>query len=78
MANYDKIMVCPACGMRDLNLQEYVSLMVLKPRVGLFTLQCPSCQAKVSSIQPIPPELEPVITQAAQKLNAGMGHDLSR
>lgn len=78
MAKYDKMMVCPACGMRDLNLDEYVSLLVLKPQLGLFTLQCPSCQAKVSSIQPIPAELEPTVIEAAQKLNAGMGHDLSR
>lgn len=73
MAKYDEIMVCPACGMRDLNLMDHVSLLVLKPHVGLFTLQCPSCQAKVTSIQPIPPELDPVVERAAQKLNAGMG-----
>lgn len=77
MAKYDKMMICPACGMRDLSLLDYVSLMVLKPRVGLFTLQCPSCQAKVTSIQPIPAELEPAITEAAQKLGAGMGHNVS-
>ncbi len=78
MAKYDKVMVCPACGMRDLNLLDYASLLVLKPQVGLFTLQCPTCQAKVTSIQAIPAELEPVIIESAQKLNAGMGHDLSR
>ena len=78
MANYEKMLVCPSCGMRDLNLHDYVSLLVLKPRVGLFTLQCPSCQSKVSSIQAIPADLEPAVTEAAQRLNAGMGHDLSR
>lgn len=77
MANYDNMLVCPSCGMRDLNLDDYVSLLVLKPCMGLFTLQCPSCQAKVSSIQAIPSDLEPVVVEAAQKLNAGMGHDLS-
>lgn len=78
MANYDHIMICPSCGARDLNLLEYTSLMVLKPQMGLFTIVCPSCQAKVTSIQPIPLELEPSIAQAAEVLGAGMGHDLFR
>ena len=46
--------------------------------MGLFTIVCPSCQAKVTSIQPIPLELEPSIVQAAEALGAGMGHDLFR
>ncbi len=73
MADYGKMMVCPACGMRDLDLQSYASLLVLRPHVGLFTLECPSCQAKVTSIQAIPTELDATVSEAAKKLNAGMG-----
>lgn len=78
MADYEHVMVCPSCGARDLNLIDYSSLLVLKPHVGLFTLLCPSCQAKVTSIQAIPTELDASIVQAADELNAGMGRDLSR
>ncbi len=78
MAKYDQILICPSCGARDLNLLDYASLLVLKPHVGLFTIQCPSCQAKVTSIQAIPQELDGTIDQAAQMLDAGMGRDLSR
>lgn len=78
MADYEHVMVCPSCGARDLNLIDYSSLLVLKPHVGLFTLLCPSCHAKVTSIQAIPTELDASIVQAADELNAGMGRDLSR
>lgn len=74
MANYDQIMVCPSCGTRDLNLLNYSSLLVLKEKVGLFTLLCPSCNVKVSSIQPIPDELDDTIAETAAMLHAGMGH----
>lgn len=74
MTNYDEIMVCPSCGTRDLNLRNYSSLLVLKEKVGLFTLVCPSCNAKVSSIQPIPDDLDDSIANAAAMLSAGMGH----
>ncbi len=77
MAKYDQIMICPSCGARDLNLLDYASLMVLKPRVGLFTMQCPTCQAKVTSIQAIPPELDEGILAAAEMLDAGMGRNVS-
>ncbi len=76
MAKYDHIMLCPSCGARDLNLLDYTSLMVLKPHLGLFTMVCPSCQAKITSIQAIPSELEASITLAADTLGAGMGRDL--
>ncbi len=73
MAKYDQIMVCPSCGTRDLNLANYASLLVLKPHLGLFTIQCQNCDAKVSSIQPIPAELEEQVDRAAERLGAGMG-----
>lgn len=72
MANYDYMLVCPSCGVRDLNLLNYRSLMVLRRDLGLFSLACPSCGNKVSSIQQIPPELTPEINQAAAEIHAGM------
>ncbi len=73
MANYDHMLFCPSCGARDLNLSNYTSLMVLKDRIGLFTIACPTCQAKVTSIQAIPDELMPAVGQAAEMVHAGMG-----
>ncbi len=74
MANYDYMMICPGCGVRDLNLLNYTSLMVIREDIGLFTLTCPNCNEKVSSIQPIPIELFPEVEEAAIKVNAGMGN----
>lgn len=74
MAKYDHMLFCPSCGTRDLNLANFTSLMVLKDRVGLFTIMCPTCHAKVTSIQAIPDELAPTVAEAAEAVGAGMGH----
>ena len=73
MANYDYMMVCPTCGRRDLNLLNYSGLMVIRRDLGLFTMDCPSCDAKVSSIQPIPKELVGEVERVAAEIGAGMG-----
>lgn len=73
MADYQYTMICPSCKKRDLNLLDYDSLMVLKPGLGLFMIECPTCSVKVSSIQPIPAELTPEINEAALQVGAGMG-----
>lgn len=73
MANYDYMMVCPNCGMRDLNLLNYSGLMVIRPDLGLFTMDCPNCNEKISSIQPIPEELMGEVTSIADEIGAGMG-----
>lgn len=73
MANYDYMMVCPHCGMRDLNLLNYSGLMVIRPDLGLFTIDCPNCNEKVSSIQPIPDELMREVVEVADEIGAGMG-----
>lgn len=73
MANYNHMLVCPSCGMRDLNLLNYSTLMVLKVDTGMFTIECPNCASRVSSIQPIPQELYAEIEVAAKELHAGMG-----
>lgn len=73
MANYDYMLVCPNCGMRDLNLLNYGSLMVIRRDLGLFTIPCPNCGNRVSSIQPIPEELKGEIELAAAEIGAGMG-----
>lgn len=66
-------MVCPSCGSAALNLFEYSSLMALRLDLGLFTIECPNCQAKVSSIQPIPLPLQKEVVRTASEVGAGMG-----
>lgn len=75
MANYGYILDCPSCGMHDLNLLNYSALMVIRKDLGLFTMTCPNCSQKVSSIQSIPPELKEEVDQAALEIGAGMGRD---
>ncbi|MCI9627816.1 MAG: UDP-N-acetylmuramoylalanyl-D-glutamate--2,6-diaminopimelate ligase [Eggerthellaceae bacterium] len=68
-------MVCPSCGLSTLNLFEYSSLMALRQDLGLFTVECPNCQSKISSIQPIPLQLQKEVVRVANEVNAGMGVD---
>lgn len=75
MANYGYMLDCPSCGMRDLNLLNYSALMVIRNDLGLFTMTCPNCSQKVSSIQPIPPELAEEVMEVAAEIGAGMGRD---
>lgn len=71
MANYEHMLVCPNCGIRDLNLLNYNSLMVLRRDLGLFSLICQNCSAKITSVREIPKELVPEIEIAAKEIGAG-------
>ncbi|MCL1797566.1 MAG: UDP-N-acetylmuramoylalanyl-D-glutamate--2,6-diaminopimelate ligase [Eggerthellaceae bacterium] len=70
------LLTCPSCGKTDLDIRQYDSMMVIKADTALFTLQCPKCLKRVSSMQPIPPELIDEVLCAALKLDAGMGCDI--
>ncbi len=76
MANYGYMLDCPSCGMRDLNPLNYSALMVIRKDLGLFTMTCPNCSQKISSIQPIPRELLGEVEQAAKEIGAGMGKNI--
>ena len=67
------IVKCPACGTTDFNLMHYDSIMVLSSKLALFSLRCPHCDTGVASVCVIPPELMPVILEAALQVGAGMG-----
>lgn len=67
------MMICPSCGETALNLFEYSSLMALRSDLGLFTIECPNCSAKTSSIHPIPLQLQKEVVRKAAEVNAGMG-----
>lgn len=58
--------------MRDLNLLNYNGLIVIRPNVGFFTLICPNCNARFSSIQPLPEEIIAEVNEVANEIDAGM------
>lgn len=68
--------VCPVCGSTMLNMLDYESLMVMRRDLALFTIGCPSCDAKTSMLRPIPDCLRDEIGKAAREVHAGMGHKL--
>ena len=68
-----QVMSCPTCHARDLDVCSYDSMMVLRADFALFTLTCPHCKAKVSTLQPIPPALHDELCFAAIEVGAGMG-----
>ena len=49
--------VCPACGAQDLDVCAYDTMLVVRPDLALFTLECPACGASVSTLQRIPLQL---------------------
>lgn len=66
---------CPACGAADLDVCQYNSMMVLRADTAMFSLTCPVCGAKVSSLQPIPLQLREEVRFAALEVDAGMGRE---
>lgn len=69
------LQVCPGCQERCLDVREYDSMMVLRPNLAMFSLSCPHCAAKVSMMQPIPPELRDEVDFAAIEVGARMGRE---
>jgi hypothetical protein len=51
-------------------------MIVLTCDLALFTLRCTHCDARVSSLCSIPPELREEVQFAAIEIGAGMGYDL--
>lgn len=66
---------CPACGEKDLDVCNYESMMVLRNDIALFTLRCPKCAARISSVQTIPLALREEVRFAAIEVGAGMGRE---
>lgn len=67
------IVKCPNCGVKDLDLRSYSSMMVLSNTQALFAAYCPHCNQTVSVVETIPGVLYPDVFQAASEVNAGMG-----
>ena len=66
-------LTCPACAQGPFNLADYESMMVLRSDLALFSLRCPHCKTRISTLQPIPPSLMDAVRRAADRIGAGMG-----
>ena len=66
---------CPQCGSAQIDVCNYESMIVISQTHALFTVRCPQCSAKVSTVQTIPPELYDDVRSAASEVGAGMGRE---
>ena len=64
---------CPHCSCADLKLGHYESMIVITEQFALFTIRCPHCGTRVSTVRPIPDELHDEVCFAAIEVGAGMG-----
>ena len=71
------VLTCPKCHADDLDVHAYESMMVLAETEALFTVRCPRCSARVSSIRAIPADMLDAVQCAAIEIGAGMGRSLS-
>lgn len=69
----DVLVQCPNCGVKDLDLRAYTSMMVLSSTQALFTVHCSHCDRTVSVVATIPAALYYDVHQAALEVGAGMG-----
>ena len=56
-----------------MDLAAYDSMIVITRQCALFSVVCPKCGQRVSSLQPIPDELRDEVRLAAAEVGAGMG-----
>lgn len=66
---------CPNCAATGFRLEDYESMIVIALDYAMFTLSCPQCGARVSSVCEIPESLHDEIQFAAIEVGAGMGRD---
>lgn len=64
---------CPQCRAEGLDVHEYESMIVITESHALYTLRCPVCGARISSVRPIPQDMIDEVNYAAIEVGAGMG-----
>ena len=62
---------CPQCHNDAFDLHAYESIMVLSGDIALFGLRCPTCGAKIFTLQPIPRDMREELHFAAIEVGAG-------
>lgn len=63
-------LACPSCSAAQLDVRSSDSIMALKADLALFSLRCPTCGTRISSIQPIPESLRAELHAAAVEVGA--------
>ncbi|MBR5258914.1 MAG: UDP-N-acetylmuramoylalanyl-D-glutamate--2,6-diaminopimelate ligase [Eggerthellaceae bacterium] len=63
-------LACPACSATTLDVHDCESMMALGANTALFSLRCPTCGARISSIQPVPADMHGELYDAAVRVGA--------
>jgi len=66
---------CPQCAAPIIDVRDYESMIVVSRGHALFTMRCPACSARVSTLAAIPSELLADVETAALEVGAGMGRE---
>lgn len=70
----NELLECPHCRKAAIDLHGYESMIVVAQGFALFTLKCPACGTRVSSMHEIPTDMREAVRCAALEVGAGMGH----
>jgi hypothetical protein len=65
-------LLCPACGIRDLDFDDHENLVLLAPNLALVQFSCPSCGIHLSVTLRLTPEMQHRIRQ---RINAAADTD---
>ncbi len=71
-----ELLTCPECREASIDFHAYESMIVVAKDYALFTMRCPACGARVSSMQAIPEDMREEVRYAAIQVGAGMGREL--
>ena len=67
------IATCPVCGNARVALSSYDSLLVLRKDFALFSLVCPNCSTRFSTVREIPDQLKEEVYFATVQIGTGWG-----
>jgi hypothetical protein len=56
-------LLCPACGVRGFDFDDYESLVLLAPNLALAQFKCPGCGIHLSATLKLSPQTQHVIQQ---------------
>lgn len=60
-------LLCPACGVREIDFDQYESMVLLAPNLALMQFSCPGCGIHLSATIKLSPEMQRIVQK---KLNS--------
>ncbi|MDR3037581.1 MAG: hypothetical protein LBU31_04150 [Coriobacteriales bacterium] len=68
-------LLCPACGVRGFDFDDYESLVLLAPNLALAQFKCPGCGIHLSATLKLSPQTQHVIQQRLNAAGDGVAQD---